>query len=95
MIANNPARDKSISLRAAKPQRERMVLREEEARALLEGSLKHREWLSGCLPTAVRMGLYAGLRNEEMAWMEWEAVDLELRALAVRPTTCRVNGQKW
>ena len=95
MVLTNPSRDKSVSLRSAKPQRERIVLREEEAQALLKGSLEHREWLSGCLPTAVRMGLYAGLRNEEMAWMEWEAVDLKARSLAVRPTTCGVNGEKW
>ena len=27
--------------------------------------------------------------------MEWEAVNLESRSLAVRPTACRVNGEKW
>ena len=69
MIESNPAK----ALRLPQPRREtvRRILSIEEAKELLDLSLQHRKQ-GGILPTAVRLGLYAGLRDEEMRWCRWD-----------------------
>jgi integrase len=71
MVPENVAR--ALKLRQPRRETARRILTAEEARTLLEESLKYREWISGGVPTIVRLGLYAGLRDEEMAWVQWGA----------------------
>ena len=51
--------------------------------------------MSGSLPTVVRLGLYAGLRNQEMCWLKWEAIDWEDRIISIRETSCEETGRTW
>ena len=89
MLLKNPAR----AIKLAQPKREttRRILTREEARILLEESLNYTEWIKGGVPIAVRLGLYAGLRDEEMCWAQWGW--LRGRILAVQRV--RARGQSW
>ena len=93
MIEENPARQISVPL--PKVAKDRRILASEEVTQLLEISLNFRQWISGSLPTAVRLGLYAGLRDEEMCWLKWEAVDWQHRILSIQATTCEETGEQW
>ena len=94
MAKENPAR--TVKLPRPKRQTVRRILSIAEAQQLLTASLKpeYAELISGCLATVVRLGLYAGLRNEEMAQCRWEWLDTERRILTVQgwkgPT-----GEAW
>ena len=77
MIRHNPARQ--VSLHQPKKLQERRIMTPEEVQWLLATSLQHRHWIHGGLPTVVRLGLYAGLRNQEMAWLKWECIGWECR----------------
>ncbi|MCC7262045.1 MAG: tyrosine-type recombinase/integrase [Candidatus Latescibacteria bacterium] len=93
MIADNPARQ--LSLRQPKTLEPRRILTEAEIHSLLEVSLRHRHWINGGLPTVVRLGLYAGLRNEEMCWLKWHGVDFDQRIITIKESVCEVTGQVW
>jgi site-specific recombinase XerD len=98
MIPTNPARE--VSLRRdlnvrVKAARTRRILSAEEARALLAVSLDYRQYLNGGLPTIVRLGLYAGLRNEEMCWLPWRAIEWDQRILNVQESVCERTGESW
>ncbi|NKB67745.1 MAG: tyrosine-type recombinase/integrase [Candidatus Latescibacteria bacterium] len=93
MIPENPAR--AINLPQPKRQRARRVLGLDEIQWLLKTSLQYRQWIHGGVPTIVRMGLYAGLRDIEMTWFAWEWVDWHHRIVNIGETTCKVNGQRW
>ena len=69
MVATNPARE--VALRPPKKETVRRILNLEEARRLLDESPGYRQWIKGGLPTVVRLGLYAGLRDEEMCQTQW------------------------
>ena len=43
----------------------------------------------------VRLGLYAGLRNEEMCWLKWDSIDWKKRIINVQETTCELTGESW
>ena len=95
MIHENPAR--AIKMGQPKKSKTRRILDEEEARHLLEVSMKYLDsnLISGCLPTVVRLGLYAGLRNEEMCWLTWDAIDFRRRIIAIEETRCEESGEIW
>ena len=93
MISENPAR--SLKLKQPKKSTERRILTQEEIQLFLELSLNHRKKISGSLPTVVRLGLYAGLRDEEMCWLKWDAIDFEHGIVSIRETECEVTGRKW
>jgi integrase len=93
MVRENPARQ--VSLYQPKKTSERRILSEEEARQLLTLSLNHRELISGSLPTVVRLGLYAGLRNQEMCWLKWDSIDWNRRIITIKEVECEATGEKW
>ena len=93
MVPNNPAR--RIKLREPRVATARRILDEDEIGTFLDVSLNHRQWISGGLPTVVRLGLYAGLRNEEMTWLKWDNVDFRHRIVTIRETTCELTGESW
>ena len=98
MIADNPARKvnlNQINVRLFGTSQERRILKEDEIATLLEVSREHRQLLSGGLPTVVRLGLYAGLRNQEMCWLRWEAIDWNDRIITVKESTCEETGESW
>ena len=93
MISDNPAR--KMNMRQPRVASARRILDEKEIRIILEVSLHHRRWINGGIPTVVRLGLYAGLRNEEMIWLKWDCVDFKSRILTIKETTCELTGEKW
>ncbi|MBI2503180.1 MAG: site-specific integrase [Candidatus Latescibacteria bacterium] len=93
MLLENPARQ--IGFKQPKKTQERRILKDNEISRLLEVSLNHRQYISGCLPTVVRLGLYAGLRDEEMCWLRWEAIDWENRIISIRESKCEETGEVW
>lgn len=93
MIAENPARQVNIGL--PKITQERRILSTDEVEQLLEVSLLYRQWISGSLPTVVRLGFYAGLRDEEMCWLRWDAIDGRHRILSIQEATCEETGETW
>lgn len=93
MIEDNPARD--VKVPAPRTNTVRRILSTDEARALLDASLRHTRWIHGGLPTVARLGLYAGLRDEEMRWCGWDWFDLNRGILTVKPTTCALTGERW
>ena len=93
MVHDNPARQ--ITVGQPKKSTTRRVLSEDEAKHLLKLSLHYGSRLGRTLPTVVRLGLYAGLRNEEMCWLKWDAVDWKNRILAVRESLCEITGTVW
>ena len=93
MIPHNPAR--RIKLRGPRVASARRMLDEEEITTFLDVSLQHRHWISGGIPTVVRLGLYAGLRNEEMIWLKWDCIDFRRRIITIRETTCDLTGETW
>jgi integrase len=88
MLHDNPAR--GLRLRQPKRETERRILTIEEVKDLLDLSLESRR-RGGLLPTAVRLGLYAGLRDEEMRWARWDW--LRGRILTVQRAEC--EGERW
>ncbi len=53
--------------------------------------------MAGCLPLAFALGVYAGLRNEEIRWLTWGAISLrdEGSRLHVRGAQCNKTGRVW
>ena len=93
MVEGNPAR--KVATIQPKVIARRVILTEEQARYLLNQSLEYRKPMSGCLPTVVRLELYAGLRDEEMCWLKWEAIDFSSRIITVRDAVCEESGRTW
>ena len=93
MIASNPAR--SFTHKQPKRSSDRRILNEAEINWLLDASLEYRQWISGCLPTLVRLGLYAGLRNQEMIWLTWDSIDWKKGIITVEKQQCPVTGTEW
>lgn len=93
MLSENPAR--KVRLRVPKKSKERRILTEDEARRLLEISLMYRGRISGSLPTVVRLGLYAGLRDEEMCWLRWDAIHWEDRIIGIQESACEETAAIW
>jgi hypothetical protein len=69
MIETNAARDVALSAPVNKVGYDVLTL--DEIEWVLATSLNYRQWISGGIPTAARLGLYAGLRPLEMAKLEW------------------------
>ncbi|MFC1526766.1 tyrosine-type recombinase/integrase [Candidatus Latescibacterota bacterium] len=93
MLSENPARE--LTLRQPKVVSGRRILTGEEIHHLLDCSPSYRQWMHGGLPSAVRLGLYAGLRNEEMCWAKWEWLDTRRRVLTVQRSVCELTGEEW
>lgn len=93
MTSDNPAR--GLKLRQPKRVVPRRLLSREEAEMLLSVSLRYRQWINGGLPTVVRLGLYAGLRDEEMRWAQWTWLDRGRGVLTVQHSVCTVTGEEW
>ena len=62
---------------------------------VLSTSLSYRQRLNGGLPSAVRMGLGAGLRDIEMVWFSWDWLDWQHNVIRIGLTTCEATGQEW
>ena len=96
MIRTNSA--KEVKIGQPKKATPRRVLTPDEIKAILDKSLKYRstaDFHSGALPVALRLGLYAGLRNEEITWLKWDAVDFDRRVIMVQETKREDTGQRW
>ena len=95
MIHENPAR--AVQLGQPRKSTTRRILDEEEIHQILEASLQYENssLVSGMLPTIVRLGLYAGLRNEEMCWLKWEAIDFRRRIISIHETYCEETSETW
>jgi site-specific recombinase XerD len=93
MVAENPAR--AVSRPQPKRVTPRVILEPDEARHILERSLHHRHWINGGIPTACRLGLYAGLRPEEMSWCQWHWLNSRRRRLEIQETVCVETGERW
>ena len=93
MIEDNPAR--KVKTRQPKRVRQRRILDHAEIRWLLDASLRYRQWINGSLPTLIRLGLYAGLRNQEMLWLRWDAIDWEQRIITIGQSRCEATGDTW
>ncbi len=92
MIATNPAR--LLKMGNPKTAKVRRILSSDEARMVMDTSREYQQWVYGGLPTAVRLGLYAGLRPEEMCWTQWSWLDMKRRTLTVQQAQ-DVMGQVW
>ena len=92
-VDNNVARE--VSLKQPRTQTERRILTGQEVEQVMEASLRYRQWMNGGLPTVVRLGLYAGLRNEEMVWLKWESIDWSRRILVIERQVDPVTGASW
>lgn len=93
MLAENPAR--KVEIRQPKRRKVFRVLSLEEVRWILETSLRYPTWINGGLPIAIRMGLYAGLRDIEMVWFSWDWIDWDGRIIQIGETVCETTGQVW
>jgi integrase len=93
MSAQNPAR--AVGRKQSKPTRPRRILTMDEISRLKEASLRHRARINGGLPTVVRFGLYAGLRDEEMVWFRWDAIDWDQRIITIGESHCEMTGKTW
>lgn len=53
--------------------------------------------MAGCLPLAFALGVYAGLRNEEIRWLTWKAISLrdEGSRMTIRGAECDTTGRVW
>ena len=93
MVHENPARQ--VSLNQPKKVEDRRILTAEEIQWLLETSLHYRQWVNGGIPTLARLGLYAGLRNQEMSWLKWDSIDWDRRVITVQESVCELTGEVW
>ena len=93
MIEVNLAR--KVRIKQPKKVKQRRILDHEEIDWILETSPKYRQWISGSLPTLVRLGLYAGLRNQEMIWLRWDAIDWKNRIITIGHSECDSTGETW
>lgn len=50
--------------------------------------------MRGCFPLAFRLGLWAGLRNNEVVWLPWDHVDISGRKLFIGKVTSPL-GKVW
>jgi len=93
MLAENPARDPRVKLAQPKRRTRPMILTVDQAKHLLKASLKPEFGrLRGAVPTIVRHGLYAGLRDEEMRWSSWSWLT-ERRTLVIQ--AAEIPGERW
>ena len=93
MMPENPARDSRVKLAQPKRRTRPMILTVEQAKHLLEASPKPEYTrLYGAVPTIVRHGLYAGLRDEETRWSSWTWLT-ERRMLTVQAAD--IPGERW
>ncbi len=98
MIDDNPARKvnlKQINVRLRGVAQERRVLKVEEIPNIFEALQRHPNLITGCLPTVVHLGLYAGLRNAEMCWLRWDAIDWNSRIITIKESLCEETGELW
>ncbi len=93
MISSNPARE--LRLRQPKRVEERRILNLDEIKWALAASTQYRRWISGCVPTVVRLGLYAGLRNQEMCWLSWDRIDMRAGIVTIAATKCTATQEQW
>lgn len=84
MVAENPAR--RIRLMQPKRLKARRILTYAEIQWALTRSLEFRHVMNGGLPSAVRMGLYLGLRPIEMCWFSWDWIDWRRRLVTIGET---------
>jgi len=86
MITSNPAR--SIDPPVIDDATERTILTADQITWVKEASLRpqHNTFLCGGIATAVRLGLYAGLRNGEMSWLKWSRVNLNKGVVTIAKT---------
>ena len=93
MIATNPAR--MIKPPAIHDANQRTILTPDQIQWVKEASLRpqHSTLLCGGIGTAVRLGLYGGMRNGEMTWLKWSRVNLENGTVHIAKTLAA--AQEW
>ena len=72
------------------------VSRLKEKRELYEDPQGRTNPMHGCLPISTYLGLYSGLRTEEMRWLEWSVLrlyDKRQSFLYIQPATCASTGR--
>ena len=92
MISENPARH--LKMGNPKTATVRRLLSSDEARMLMDASLKYPQWICGGLPTVVRLCLYAGLRPEEVCWAQRSWLNVRQCTLTIQETR-DAGGQTW
>ena len=93
MIKTNPAA--FVHLKKPKKANPRKILSLEEIRQVLEASMRYQHLIYGGLPTALRLGLYAGMRDEEMVMLKWASVDLKSRIIEIKESISEAAGKEW
>ena len=73
-----------------------MVLEEAEGyRRQGKGGEPTERPIGGKLPLVVHLGLYGGLRDEEMVWATWEKLNPETGVYRIEETVCEATGRRW
>tara|TARA_R100000808_G_scaffold6206_1_gene18582 strand:- start:394 stop:1608 length:1215 start_codon:yes stop_codon:yes gene_type:complete len=93
MIKNNPAR--SIDKPVIDDASERSILTPDQIQWVKDSSLKpeHSSLLCGGIATAVRLGLYGGLRNGEMSWLRWSRINIDNGTVHIAKTKTSGNDE--
>lgn len=108
MIPVNPCDDADVLTVPWKDLEQRRNLSKREITAVL-GRLKEKEIyhsptpiagqrarpMHGCLPIAVILGLYTGVRNIEARWCSWSWFNFDDDTMHLGRTKCRATGQMW
>ena len=100
-VATNAYVESGLKRKKAKKKKRRRVFSESEIKLILAILLERAEFyadrriMNGCFPIACFLGYFAGLRNEEIRWLSWDAISLEEDTLTIEATECRATGRKW
>ena len=93
MIRDNPAR--SVKRRQPKARKTRRILNRDEIAQVREGAGRNSGLIGGTLPVVVGLGLYLGMRDEEMVWARWDRLNEETRVYSIEETECALTGRGW
>ena len=96
MLGDSPAEAVRLPKRItrAKPQSVRYVLELDEIDHLKQGCRLNSGLIGGAIHIVVYLGLYAGLRNNEMCWLQPEDhIDFDRGLIEVGPSVCEVTSQ--
>ena len=99
MVQTNAYLESGWKRKKIKPKQSRRIYTVDEIE-LLKTALSNpfystRKIINGCFPIACYLGLYLGLRNEEIAWQTWDSIDLEEATLTVEEVECETTKRVW
>ncbi len=101
MVATSAYVEGGLKREKVKDSKRRRVYSEKEIRMILKRLADRAEFyadmsiMNGCWPIACYLAYFAGLRNEEIVWLSWDAIDFDDDTLTVEQTTCKATGRKW